>query len=100
MLSLETIMRDTLWVAKMTYGRRVGTYEELEWCLEEDELRDFDICAKQPEHLEVFYDLYFEHCKRKGWTTVQEFYAYLEGLREEYEPKLKAYAEKNNLQFA
>ena len=73
-LSLETIMKDTIWVAKMTYGRHSGTYEEMKHFSRSDECRDFDICAYQPEHLKEFYEAYFNHEKEHGFTTIQEFY--------------------------
>lgn len=78
MLSLETIMKDTVWVAKMTYGRHVGTYEEVEAFSIDEECRDFDICGKQPEHLEAFYEGYFEYCRKNGWTTIPEYYHIIE----------------------
>lgn len=73
-LTLETIMADTLWVAKMTYGARyVGTYEELSSYGESEDCRDFDICANQPEHLRDFYDRYFSYCEENGWTIIPEY---------------------------
>lgn len=75
MPSLETILKDTRWVAKMTYGfRHVGTYDELEEYRESEECRDFDICCSQPEHLKEFYNKYFEYEKQHGFTTIQDFY--------------------------
>ena len=73
-LSLETIMKDTRWVAKMTYGRFAGTYEEVGHYFNSEECRDFDICAKQPEHLEEFYEGYFKYLSSNGFTTIQEYY--------------------------
>jgi len=60
MLSLETIKKDTLWVAKMVRFRQVGTYDELRVYRESDELRDFDnlYSQGQPEHLKQFWQDY------------------------------------------
>ena len=74
LVSLETILKDTLWVAKMTYGRHVGTYEEVEHYFPMKECRDFDLCAVQPEHLKDFYDGFFKYTEENGFTTVQEYY--------------------------
>ena len=75
MLSLETIMNDTIWVAKMTYGsRHVGTYDEIKSYAESDECRDFDICCNQPDHLKKFYEDYFEYGRKNGFMTVQKYY--------------------------
>ena len=72
MLSLEQIMKETIFVAKMTYGyRAVGTYDEIREYIESDECRDSDICASQPENLKDFYDKYFAH---HGFITIQDFY--------------------------
>ena len=76
-LTLETILRDTLWVAKMQGWREVGTYDEIGYLAEDEDCRDFDICANQPEHLKAFYENYFEYCEDHGWMTVQEFYKWL-----------------------
>ena len=73
-VSLETILKDTLWVAKMTYGRHVGTYDEVGDYFPMEECRDFDLCAKQPEHLEDFYDGYFNYVEEHGFTIVQDYY--------------------------
>lgn len=71
MLSLEQIMKETIWVAKMQGYRVTGTYEEMTPYRESEECRDFDICCEQPEQLKDFYDKYFQH---EGWITIQDFY--------------------------
>ena len=74
-LSLETILKESRWVAKMTYGRFVGTYGELECFIEDSEnLRDIDLAAGQPEHLQQFCDEMWEHDRTDGWMTIQDFY--------------------------
>ena len=75
-LTLETILNESRWVAKMTYGRHVGTYEELErWgYLSSEELRDVDVTVKQPDHLQGFFDDMWEYEKDHEWMTIQEFY--------------------------
>ena len=51
MLTLETILSDSIWVAKMNGWRQTGTYDELSDLREDEDCRDFDLCAEQPEHL-------------------------------------------------
>ena len=81
MLTLDTIMKDSLWVARMTYGYRfVGTYEEAKRWAEDEECKDFDLCANQPEHLEEFYTAYFTY-SRSRWITVQDFYNNIWSIR-------------------
>ena len=60
MLTLNTIMKDTLWVGKFYVGgRMVGTYDEVSKY--DDEFRDLDIACteNQPEYLRDFYEGYF-----------------------------------------
>lgn len=71
MLTLEQIMSESIWVAKMNGWREVGTYEEVKRYGESEECRDFDLCAEQPEHLKDFFDKFFAH---HGFITVQDFY--------------------------
>ena len=73
-LSLETILKDTRWVVKMTYGRFAGTYDEIKCLSESEECRDFDICFHQPEHLKDFYDGLFKYEYENGFITIQEYY--------------------------
>lgn len=71
MLTLETIMKDAMWVAKMQDYRVTGTYEEIKHLGQSSECRDFDLLAKQPTHLVDFFDKYFAH---EGFITIQDFY--------------------------
>ncbi len=71
MLTLEQIMNESIWVAKMNGYRMSGTYEEMKPYADSEDCRDFDLCAEQPEHLKDFYDKYFAH---HGFITVQDFY--------------------------
>jgi len=74
MLTLETITKDTIWVAKMNGWREAGPYEQMKHLAESDECRDFDIAAEQPEHLKEFYDAYFDYEREHGWTLIPDFY--------------------------
>lgn len=60
MLSYEKIMAETVFVAKMTGWRRVGTRAEIGYLADEESCRDFDaVCSEgQPEHLRPFYEAY------------------------------------------
>lgn len=71
MLNLETIMKDSIWVAKMNGWRESGTYDQIGHLFNDEDCRDFDLCAEQPEHLKEFYDMYFKH---DGFITIQDFY--------------------------
>lgn len=75
-LSLETILADTLWVAKFNGWRKVGRYDEVQKTADlfSDDLRDMDICAEQPDHLKEFYNMYFDFGREHGFITVQDFY--------------------------
>ena len=74
MLTLETILKDSMWVAKVGGCRFVGTYDEIEHWYNDEDWRDTDLCAEQPEHLKAFYDAYFKYDAKNGFTTVQDFY--------------------------
>ena len=74
MLTLETILKDSIWIAKMNGWRQAGTYDELSDLREDEDCRDFDLCSEQPEHLKSFYDAYWKYDKEHGFTTVQDFY--------------------------
>ena len=82
MLSLETILKDTIWVVKMQGWRMSGTYDEMKPYAEDEDCRDFDISAFQPEHLSNFYDKYFEYENEHGWITIPEFYNNVYSMRE------------------
>lgn len=71
MLDLKTILKDSVWIVKLDWGRVKGTYDEIKHYLDSDDLRDFDLCAVQPDHLKDFYDKYF---LSDDYVSVQEFY--------------------------
>ena len=74
MLKLETILKDTLWVAKMYGWRQVGTYEQIRHLSESEDCRECDLCAQQPEHLQEFYDAYWKYDREHGFITVPDYY--------------------------
>lgn len=82
MLTLETILKDTLFVAKMDGWREVGTFEETRHLSERSDCRDYDLCAKQPDHLREFYDAYFAYEQAHCFITVQDFYRDVWSYRE------------------
>jgi len=88
MLSLEQVVNESLWVAKMNGYRKAGTYPELQasGCLDSDELRDVDLAAKQPKHLQAFFDEMWawERSPEGRWMTLPEYYKTV------YEPKQAA----------
>lgn len=74
MLTLETIKKDSLFVVKMQGWRTVGTFDETHHLMESPECRDYDLCAKQPDHLKEFYDAYWDYELANGFVDVDEFY--------------------------
>lgn len=75
MVSKRTIEKDTIWVVRLTCGVRLtGTYEEMKRWADTDDCKDFDICAKQPEHLQEFYDGYFKYCYENEFVFVNDYY--------------------------
>lgn len=74
MLTLDTILKDSMWVAKVGGCRFVGTYAEIEHWYDDEDWKDTDLCAEQPEHLKPFYDAYFKYDRENGFITVQDFY--------------------------
>ena len=74
MLTLETILNESLWVAKVGGCRFTGTYKEVESWKDDEDCRDFDLLANQPEHLKPFYDAYWKYDEEHGFVTVQDFY--------------------------
>lgn len=75
MLSLETILKDTVFVAKMQGWRQAGTIAQIGHLRDDPDCRDFDLCAKQPDHLKEFYDAYWCYEESHGFITIQNFYA-------------------------
>ncbi len=70
MLTLDTILKETLWVGKFYEGGRIsGTYDELKPM--SDEFRDFDIAGNQPDHLQEFYEGYFN---QHEYYLIQDYY--------------------------
>lgn len=74
LISLETIEKDALWIAKMQGYRECGTYAEISHLAKSEDCRDFDLAAKQPEHLKPFFDAYWAWNEEHGWITIPEFY--------------------------
>lgn len=73
MLTLDIILKDTMWVGKFEFGGRItGTYADLEPMM--DEFRDFDVSCSQPSHLKKFYEDYFAYNDTSGWITIPDYY--------------------------
>lgn len=83
MITLRQILEDTIWVVKMQGWRTSGTYRQMKHYADDEECRDFDICASQPEHLKEFYEEYFKYDREHGFTTVQDFYMKHYALKKE-----------------
>lgn len=73
-LKLETIMNESIWVAKMQGYRTSGTYAEIGHLSDDEDCRDFDLSAKQPEHLKEFFDEYFAYGNEHGFITIPDYY--------------------------
>lgn len=74
MLTLDQVMNESIWIAKMNWGRMSGTYEEMKVYAESEDCRDFDLCAQQPEHLQEFFDGLWAWSEANGWITIPEYY--------------------------
>lgn len=71
-LTLDEVMEKLNWVVKYTGYRFTGNYKECERNIQimgEDNVRDFDICAKQPEELNEFMRETEELTNKHGWMT-------------------------------
>lgn len=71
MLSLQKILDESLWVAKMQGYRKCGTYDEVGYLAESEDCRDFDLAAKQPEDLMDFFEGFFKFGR---FVTIQDYY--------------------------
>lgn len=71
MLTLDQILNESRWVAKMNGWRQAGTYKELEHLSNDPDCREIDIAAEQPEHLREFFDMLDSN---DTWMTIPEFY--------------------------
>lgn len=71
-LSLEQILTESLWVVKYSGWRDVCTYDKINH--DNPDIRDIDTAAKQPEHLQPFFDAMQEYSDKHGWITIPEFY--------------------------
>ena len=74
MLTLKQIMDEAIWVVKMQGWRTSGTYAEIERYAKDEECRDCDLAAQQPEHLQEFFDRFWKWSSEHGFITVQDYY--------------------------
>lgn len=74
MISKDTILDQTIFVAKMQGWRSVGTFREVGHLLDDPDCRDFDLCAEQPDHLKDFYDKYWAFRGKHGFIDPCEYY--------------------------
>lgn len=73
-LTLDRILNESRWVAKMQGYRVSGTYAEVKQYAEDEDCRDFDLSATQPEHLKEFFDAYWSYDSEHGFITIQDFF--------------------------
>ena len=71
MLSLQKILDESLWVAKMQGYRVSGTYDEIGYLAESEDCLDFDLAATQPEDLMDFFEGFFKFGR---FVTIQDYY--------------------------
>lgn len=74
MLTLDQVMNESIWVAKMQGWRTSGTYAEVGKYAKDEDCRDFDLAGQQPEHLKDFFDRFWKWERENGFITVPEFY--------------------------
>lgn len=72
MITLEKILNDSMWVVKYSGWRQSCRYSEIDH--DNEDIRDIDLAAKQPKHLEPFFNAYEEYSRAHGWITIQDFY--------------------------
>ena len=74
MLTLNQVMEESIWVAKMRGWRTSGTYAEVGKYADDEECRDFDLAAQQPEHLQEFFDRLWAWSEEHGFITIPDYY--------------------------
>ena len=74
LIPLETIEKEAIWVAKMQGYRESGTYAEIGHLAKSEECRDFDLAAKQPAHLKIFFDEFWKYTEEHGFITIPDYY--------------------------
>lgn len=74
LIPLETIMNESLWVAKMQGYRETGTYAEIGHLAKSEDCRDFDLLAKQPAHLVPFFNEFWKYTEEHGFITIPDYY--------------------------
>lgn len=72
-MSEDEFMQKSRWVAKMTWGRMVGTYAEVSHYRNDEDCKDVDLVAAQPDDVQAVLD-YVDHMSGGKWMTIQEMF--------------------------
>lgn len=74
--TMNQVCELSVWVAKFQGWRKVGSYAEVNATVErnENELRDFDLCAVQPDILAPFFEEQKRLEKLYGWMTWKDLF--------------------------
>ena len=95
MLDLETIKKNTLWVARMVSGVRfTGTYDEIKKYEHRDDCKDVDILASggQPKELQEFYKAYEYatfYMNRHDLFLIDDFYKEWSKNPNQFRPEMR-----------
>lgn len=95
MLDLEYIKKNTLWVARMTFGTRfTGTYDEIKKYENDEECKDIDILASkgQPKELQKFYESYeyaTSRMNRSDLFSIDDFYREWSKNPNQFSPEMR-----------
>lgn len=73
-LTLDQVMKESLWIAKVGGCRIVDTYDNVKGYYDDPDCRDIDLACKQPDHLQKFFDDYYNYCCKNGWMIIPDYY--------------------------
>lgn len=72
-LTFEQIMAELVWVLKFYEGRRTTAFwNQID--MNDDNISDVDLSAKQPAHLQAFADAFYKYTVDVAFLSIEEFY--------------------------
>lgn len=72
-MSKDEFMQKSLWVAKMTWGRMVGTYAEVGHYWNDEDCKDLDLSSSQPDDVQAVLD-HIDRMSGGKWMTIPEMF--------------------------
>ena len=76
-LSWDFINDNIRWVVKFCGYREVGNHDIIDMLIDDDEVRDIDLCAVQPIELKPFFEPYYyavDVLGRRDLFVIKDFY--------------------------